>query len=74
MTSLTISVNSDSQLPEKTDVVIAGGGIIGASTAWFLSQKNIPVVLCKKAKLLANNLAETGGFVVNKAETFASYP
>ncbi len=35
-------------LPSSTSVVIIGGGIIGASTALFLAQKGIPVVLCEK--------------------------
>jgi glycine/D-amino acid oxidase-like deaminating enzyme len=43
-----IKVESDSTLPPATSVVIVGGGIIGACTALFLSQKGIPTVLCEK--------------------------
>ena len=38
-------------LPASTDVVIIGGGIIGASTALFLAQAGIRVVLCEKGRI-----------------------
>ena len=41
-------VAADSNLPDRVDVVIIGGGIIGASTAFFLTQKGISVALCEK--------------------------
>lgn len=41
-------VASDPTLPERTDVVIVGGGIIGVSTGLFLAEKGIAVVLCEK--------------------------
>jgi glycine/D-amino acid oxidase-like deaminating enzyme len=41
-------VASDPALPKRTDVVIIGGGIIGVSTALFLAEKGIAVVLCEK--------------------------
>jgi NADPH-dependent 2,4-dienoyl-CoA reductase/sulfur reductase-like enzyme len=33
-------------VPEKADVVIIGGGIIGVSTAWFLAKQGIRSVVC----------------------------
>ncbi|MEA2745820.1 MAG: hypothetical protein QOG25_4191 [Acetobacteraceae bacterium] len=41
-------VASDPTLPDRTDVVIIGGGIIGVSTALFLAEKGIAVALCEK--------------------------
>src|SRR6195952_5734680 len=41
-------VVSNITLPERTDVVIVGGGIVGVSTALFLAEKGIAVVLCEK--------------------------
>jgi glycine/D-amino acid oxidase-like deaminating enzyme len=44
-------VASDPTLPERTDVVIVGGGIIGVSTALFLTEKGIAVALCEKGRI-----------------------
>ena len=44
-------VASDPILPDRTDVVIIGGGIIGVSTALFLAEKGIAVVLCEKGRI-----------------------
>jgi glycine/D-amino acid oxidase-like deaminating enzyme len=41
-------VASDPTLPDRTDVVIIGGGIIGVCTALFLAEKGIAVALCEK--------------------------
>ncbi|MBW4090387.1 MAG: FAD-binding oxidoreductase [Proteobacteria bacterium] len=41
-------VASDPVLPARADVVVVGGGIIGVSTALFLSEKGISVTLCEK--------------------------
>jgi glycine/D-amino acid oxidase-like deaminating enzyme len=44
-------VISDSRLPDRTSVVIIGGGIIGTSTALFLAEKGHAVVLCEKGAI-----------------------
>ncbi|HEY0182927.1 MAG TPA: FAD-dependent oxidoreductase, partial [Rhodopila sp.] len=44
-------VASDPTLPERTDVVIIGGGIIGVSTALFLADKGFAVALCEKGRI-----------------------
>ena len=36
-------VRSDEALPARVDVVIIGGGIIGASAALFLAEKGVSV-------------------------------
>jgi glycine/D-amino acid oxidase-like deaminating enzyme len=41
-------VTSDEMLPQQTDVVVIGGGIIGVTTALFLAEKGIAVTLCEK--------------------------
>ena len=45
------SVTSDLALPARADVVIIGGGIIGVSTALFLTEKGYSVVLCEKGRI-----------------------
>jgi glycine/D-amino acid oxidase-like deaminating enzyme len=44
-------VQSDTSLPPRTSVVVIGGGIVGTSTALFLAEKGIPVVLCEKGQV-----------------------
>ena len=38
-------------MPGRADVVIIGGGIIGASAAMFLAEKGHAVVLCEKGRI-----------------------
>jgi glycine/D-amino acid oxidase-like deaminating enzyme len=44
-------VASDPTLPDRTDVVIIGGGIIGVCTALFLAERGIAVALCEKGRI-----------------------
>ena len=41
-------VPTGTDFPARTSVVVIGGGIVGVSTALFLAEKGIPVVLCEK--------------------------
>ncbi len=38
-------------LPESADVVVIGGGIIGAATAFFLAERGVSVALCEKGAI-----------------------
>ena len=44
-------VESDSQLPQRVDVVIVGGGIIGVCAALFLARRGVSVALCEKGAI-----------------------
>ena len=41
-------IQTDSVPPPRADVVIIGGGIIGAATAFFLAGRGVSVTLCEK--------------------------
>ena len=56
-------VVSDTALPARTQVVVIGGGIIGCSTAFFLARKGIPVVLCEKGSIAAEQSSRNWGWV-----------
>src|SRR5437899_10607184 len=56
------SVRSDDVLPARADVVIIGGGIIGTSTALFLAQKGIRVVLCEKGHIAGEQSSRNWGW------------
>ena len=44
-------VRSDTDLPERSSVVVIGGGIVGVTTALFLAEKGVSVVLCEKGRI-----------------------
>src|SRR5574340_747188 len=56
-------VRSDARLPAKTGVVVVGGGIIGTSTAFFLARKGVPVTLCEKGEIGAEQSSRNWGWV-----------
>jgi glycine/D-amino acid oxidase-like deaminating enzyme len=52
----------DSELPARVDTVVIGGGIIGASTAFFLAQKGVAVALCEKGHIAGEQSSRNWGF------------
>ncbi|MGH7038769.1 MAG: NAD(P)/FAD-dependent oxidoreductase [Stellaceae bacterium] len=67
-------VPSDETLPAETDVVIIGGGIIGVSTALFLAEKGIPVVLCEKGHIAGEQSSRNWGWCRKMARDPAEIP
>ena len=55
-------VRSDDVLPAQADVVVIGGGIIGTSTALFLAQKGVRVVLCEKGHIAGEQSSRNWGW------------
>ncbi|MBD9494790.1 MULTISPECIES: FAD-binding oxidoreductase [unclassified Ensifer] len=56
-------IATDTTLPARADVVIVGGGIIGVSTALFLAERGIDVVLCEKGTPGAEQSSRNWGWV-----------
>ncbi len=52
-----------SEIPDSADVVIIGGGIVGVSTAWFLAQQRVDVVLCEKGHVAGEQSGRNWGWV-----------
>ncbi len=48
MSPLLKRIHSDEELPAKADVVVIGGGIIGATAAFFLAERGLSVALVEK--------------------------
>ncbi|OUL96667.1 NAD(P)/FAD-dependent oxidoreductase [Paraburkholderia hospita] len=57
------TVADDIQLPERADVVVIGGGIIGVSTALYLSEKGLQVALCEKGHIAGEQSSRNWGWV-----------
>lgn len=50
-------------VPAETEIVIVGGGIIGACTALELARRGIPVVLCEKGAIGEEQSSRNWGWV-----------
>ena len=51
-----------SDLPSKVDVVVIGGGIVGASTALSLAERGISVALCEKGRIAGEQSSRNWGW------------
>ena len=55
-------VTSDAALPRRADVVVVGGGIIGASTAYFLAEQGLKPLLCEKGVIAGEQSGRNWGW------------
>ena len=51
------------RIPEKADVVIIGGGIVGVSTAWYLARQGVDVALCEKGHIAGEQSSRNWGWI-----------
>ena len=58
-----VAVQGDEQLPERVDVVVIGGGIVGASTALELAERGLKVALCEKGGIGHEQSSRNWGWV-----------
>lgn len=59
------SLASETSFPQKADVVIVGGGIIGTSSALWLARSGVSVVLCEKGYIAGEQSSRNWGWVRN---------
>ncbi len=67
-------VQSDTHLPERTAIVVIGGGIIGVSTALFLAEKGHAVVLCEKGRIGGEQSSRNWGWCRTMGRDEAEIP
>lgn len=63
MTRKIARLETPNVLPESTEVVIIGGGIVGASAALALAEKNVPVVLIEKGHIAGEQSSRNLGWI-----------
>lgn len=61
-------------LPSRADVVVVGGGIVGVSTALFLSERGVCVALCEKGLIGAEQSGRNWGWVRQMGRDPAEIP
>jgi glycine/D-amino acid oxidase-like deaminating enzyme len=61
-------------LPSEVDIVIIGGGVIGVSTAWFLAQSGLQVLLCEKGRIAGEQSSRNWGWVRQQGRDLAELP
>ncbi len=68
------TVDSDPELPEKADVVVIGGGIIGVSAAYQLARKGLRVALVEKGRVGAEQSSRNWGWCRIQGRTLPEVP
>ncbi|WP_286978093.1 FAD-binding oxidoreductase [Pseudomonas sp.] len=68
------SLATASELPREVDMVIAGSGIMGCATAYYLSKQGLSVLVCDKAGLASQQSTRAWGFVRQQARDPAEVP
>lgn len=56
-------LNFRSPLPASVDVVVIGGGVIGITTAWYLRQRGLSVLVCDKGRVAGEQSSRNWGWV-----------
>lgn len=56
-------INTASEMPQSTTVVIIGGGIVGLTAALTLAERNVPVVVLEKGRLAGEQSSRNLGWV-----------
>ncbi|SHE48094.1 Glycine/D-amino acid oxidase [Loktanella atrilutea] len=61
-------------LPERADVVVIGGGVIGVMTAWELARDGVSVVLLEKGRVAGEQSSRNWGWVRAQGRDLAELP
>ena len=60
--------------PEKADLVVIGGGIVGVATALFAARKGLSVVLVEKGRIAAEQSSRNWGWIRQQGRDPAELP
>jgi len=69
-----LRIRSDDKLPERTDAVVIGGGIVGASTAYFLAKRGLSVALLEKGHIGGEQSSRNWGWCRQQSRDVRELP
>src|SRR4029077_12453365 len=67
-------VHTTSELPAEADVVVIGGGIVGASTALCLAERGVSVARCEKGRVAGEQSSRNWGWCRKAGRDHAEIP
>jgi glycine/D-amino acid oxidase-like deaminating enzyme len=67
-------VLTTSELPAEADVVVIGGGIVGASTSLYLAERGVSVALCEKGTIAGEQSSRNWGWCRKMGRDLAEVP
>ena len=67
-------VHTSTELPAETEVVVIGGGIVGTSTALYLAERGVPVVLCEKGRIAGEQSSRNWGWCRKMGRDLSEVP
>ena len=74
MRHLLDTIPSDDALPASADVVVIGGGIAGASAAYWLARRGVSVALLEKGLVGAEQSSRNWGFCRKQGRDHGEIP
>lgn len=74
MTQTLERIDSQTELPSQTEVVIIGAGIVGISAALTLAERNIPVVVIEKGHIGGEQSSRNLGWVRKTSRDASDIP
>jgi glycine/D-amino acid oxidase-like deaminating enzyme len=74
MITNTTPITFSDRLPEAVDVAVIGAGIIGTSTAYFLAERGLKVLLCEKGRVAGEQSSRNWGWVRQQGRDQAELP
>lgn len=68
------AIGPERPLPTKTEIVVIGGGVAGVTAALTLAQRGVPVVLCEKGRVAAEQSSRNWGWIRNQRRDISEIP
>jgi glycine/D-amino acid oxidase-like deaminating enzyme len=66
--------DSASKIPQRSEVVIVGGGVAGIAAAWYLNQDGVQVTLCEKGTVAGEQSSRNWGWIRQQGRDQAELP